>query len=186
MDMGADEYVDSDVDGLPDYWEKAYWGGITNNDNRSDMDSDDLSDQEEYGNRTNPSSPDTDVDGMPDGWEVAYSLNPLANDAPGDADSDKMSNIDEYYSGTIPTSAASFLGISALVRQGDDRLVTWRTVYGKGYRVQRTEDLASGVWSNLFSAAIPESNEFPEGTESLLDRTGPRNRPAFYRILLDP
>lgn len=186
MDMGADEYVDSDVDGLPDYWEKAYWGGITNNDNRSDMDSDDLSDQEEYGNRTNPSSPDTDVDGMPDGWEVAYSLNPLANDALGDADSDKMSNIDEYYSGTIPTSAASFLGISALVRQGDDRLVTWRTVYGKGYRVQRTEDLASGVWSNLFSAAIPESNEFPEGTESLLDRTGPRNRPAFYRILLDP
>lgn len=66
--------VDSDGDGLPDWWE--------------------------YINGTDPENPDTDNDNMPDGWEVNNNLDPLVNDANLDLDGDGYTNFEEYLRNT--------------------------------------------------------------------------------------
>lgn len=40
IDMGADEYIDSDSDNLPDYWEYKWFGNLSCNDGTDDPDSD--------------------------------------------------------------------------------------------------------------------------------------------------
>ncbi len=41
-DIGADEYVDADADGLPDSWELQHWSSITNQNASSDGDAERL------------------------------------------------------------------------------------------------------------------------------------------------
>lgn len=48
LDLGADEFVDSDGDGLPDWWEQAYFGGVTQADAQADSDGDGLRNLDEY------------------------------------------------------------------------------------------------------------------------------------------
>ncbi len=98
VDMGVDEYLDTDADGMPDYWENAY--GAT--DAGNDEDNDGLANLEEYQHGTDPNNPDTDDDGMPDGWEVDNNLSPLVDGAAGDADSDFLTNLAEYQNSTDP------------------------------------------------------------------------------------
>ena len=77
---------DSDHDGLPDWWERAYFGGLTQQTAATDADSDDL----------------------PNGWEYRYGLNPTnAADAYEDLDDDYYLNIYEYKRGTDPSAPAS-------------------------------------------------------------------------------
>ena len=102
-----------------------------------------------------------------------------------DVDNDGMVDQDEVLAGTDPLSSSSFLGLDSLISSGSGRLLTWRTVFGKSYWIQRSTDLASGVWSNLWNHPISELDEYPEGTESFYDLGVPSNRPAIYRIQLD-
>jgi len=127
--LGAEEWVDTDADGLPDWIEIM---GITDpaGDNDSDFvtnleefnhglnatgndsDGDGLSDGNELyadsthgdtdGFATNPLSPDTDGDGMSDGWESSNGFNPTVLGGTGDADSDGLTDLQEYVSGTNP------------------------------------------------------------------------------------
>ncbi|MFX0093784.1 MAG: LamG-like jellyroll fold domain-containing protein [Candidatus Hodarchaeota archaeon] len=99
-----DGTLDSDMDGLPDWWELQHnFDAFMAADASDDADSDNLSNLAEYGNGTNPQNADTDNDGMTDGWEVSYSLNPTdPTDAEQDADGDLISNLAEYQAGTNP------------------------------------------------------------------------------------
>lgn len=72
----TDPDVDSDVDGLPDWWELKYFTNTTVAVTNQDADADDLDNIHEYLAGTNPRSSDTDGDGLPDGWEVRYCLDP--------------------------------------------------------------------------------------------------------------
>ena len=94
VDIGVDEYVDTDGDGLPDWWE------IDNNldpndstgDNgaNGDPDNDGLGNTEEYNSNCNPHNSDTDGDGLTDGDEVnSYYTNPTNSDTDGDGLPDK-------------------------------------------------------------------------------------------------
>lgn len=76
-DLGADEWVDTDADGMPDWWEKTHFGGTTNALASADADSDGLTNLQEYLAGTDPNNPDTDGDGFKDAWEVLHNLNPL-------------------------------------------------------------------------------------------------------------
>ncbi|MCK5612242.1 right-handed parallel beta-helix repeat-containing protein [Candidatus Pacearchaeota archaeon] len=104
IDIGFDEYPDSDNDGMPDAWETA--NGLDPYDGSDavlDGDSDGLTNLQEYDSGTNPNDSDSDDDGMADGWEVAYGFNPVnASDSDGDADSDGLNNVGEYNYGTDP------------------------------------------------------------------------------------
>jgi len=55
IDMRADECVDNDRDGLPDYWEMAYFGNL-NQGSDDDYDGDGRNNIEEYQQGTNPAS----------------------------------------------------------------------------------------------------------------------------------
>ncbi|MBU0677505.1 MAG: hypothetical protein KJ626_05255 [Verrucomicrobia bacterium] len=99
--------VDTDGDGMPDYWENKY--GLNpyhSSDANGDLDSDGLSNVNEYFRHTVPTDPDTDDDGMDDGWEVDYQFNPTdASDRTGDADNDGLLNYEEHFYQTNPRNA---------------------------------------------------------------------------------
>ncbi|MEY4483304.1 MAG: hypothetical protein RL693_756, partial [Verrucomicrobiota bacterium] len=117
-DIGADEFVDADTDGLPDWWELKYFTNLTapstgNTDNDgltnqqeytrdtnpvlADTDADGAIDGQEVTAGTNPLIYDTDEDGMSDGYELTYLLNPLSSlDALEDPDGDRVPNLFEF------------------------------------------------------------------------------------------
>lgn len=123
---------DSDSDGMPDWWERHY-GLAANNasDAASDLDSDGLTNLEEfnlgtYADKadsdgdsltdaeevntylTDPSSSDSDADGMRDDWEIDNNLDPLdAADRDLDTDGDTIPNYFEFVVGTDPNLASS-------------------------------------------------------------------------------
>jgi hypothetical protein len=105
--LDDDSTVDTDKDGMPDWWEKAHGLDPNKNDANEDPDGDGLTNLQEYQNKTDPQLKDTDKDGMPDGWEVQYGLDPLVNDASLDKDGDGFSNLVEYQRGTKPNDAQS-------------------------------------------------------------------------------
>ena len=73
-----DSAVDSDGDGLSDWYEAE----LGKNPYNPDTDGDGLSDGWEVAHGTDPLNPDTDGDGLSDGWEVIHGFDPLnANDA---------------------------------------------------------------------------------------------------------
>ncbi len=83
--------IDSDGDGMPDWWEKKYFGNLSR-DGTGDYDGDGLTDLQEYLHGTNPLKIDTDGDGMSDAFEVAHGLDPTKNDAFKDLDNDGIPN----------------------------------------------------------------------------------------------
>ncbi|NEP77055.1 MAG: hypothetical protein F6K39_02065 [Okeania sp. SIO3B3] len=99
---------DLDMDGLPDSWERQYFGNL-NASPEQDMESDGLQNQTELEYGTDPTKADTDGDTMPDNWEVTFGLNPLANDAELDADGDQLTNVQEYLAFTNPQDSTNTL-----------------------------------------------------------------------------
>ncbi|MEZ0387466.1 MAG: hypothetical protein ACAI34_10390, partial [Verrucomicrobium sp.] len=128
-DLGADEYRDSDADGLPDSWEMRFFGNLASN-GTTNTDADGLTAAQEYAFGSNPVVADSDADGandgaelaagsdpwdtdtdddtMPDGFEISKMLNPTDyRDTMADRDGDRIPNLYEYSRSTDPNSAAS-------------------------------------------------------------------------------
>jgi hypothetical protein len=68
--------LDTDADGLPDYWELAYFDNIAAQNASGDPDNDGLPNGDEYAHKTDPTKSDTDGDGLSDGEEVALGFDP--------------------------------------------------------------------------------------------------------------
>ncbi|MBB5353873.1 pectin methylesterase-like acyl-CoA thioesterase [Haloferula luteola] len=139
-DVGADEYVDADDDGLPDWLEDI---GVTNpsadNDSdglsnlveyeshgtnplAADSDGDGLSDGDEASALTDSFLSDTDGDGMSDGWENLHGLDPNdAGDAMADSDGDRIPNLWEFNRGTSP--------VDVMDRPAPNWIVTQETLF---------------------------------------------------------
>ncbi|KGJ87024.1 M4 family metallopeptidase [Colwellia psychrerythraea] len=101
--------LDTDNDGLPDYWEISHGLSIEDpSDALEDLDNDSLSNLLEFQLGSNPNSNDSDQDGLPDSWEYHNHLNLLnPNDANDDNDSDGLISIQEYNLQTDPSNADS-------------------------------------------------------------------------------
>jgi hypothetical protein len=112
---------------------------------------------------------DTDGDGMPDDWEVEHGLNPSSPaDAAIDSDGDRASNLAEFLAGTIPEDGNSVFRITDFSPTG----ITWNTVEGRNYRVERSVDL-TGAWQLL--DIVPSWTNFAS-----MRLTATTN--SFYRI----
>ncbi|BCX46888.1 carbohydrate binding protein, cbp35A [Haloferula helveola] len=81
--------TDSDSDGMDDFFEVTYFGDLSR-DGTLDFDSDNLTDLEEYQNKTEPDNDDTDGDTLLDGDELAGTSNSFDGTPtdPRDPDSD--------------------------------------------------------------------------------------------------
>jgi uncharacterized protein (DUF2141 family) len=128
--------IDSDGDGMPDWWEIAQGldpnSAYGANGAYGDPDHDGLDNYAEYLARTNPYRYDTDSDGysdyysrpnnreltygelyddsdgMDNAWEIANHLDPNRYDANDDYDDDGWTNWEEYMAGTRPDIADEF------------------------------------------------------------------------------
>ena len=111
--------IDSDSDGLPDWWEEKYgFDFLSPVDATLDPDNDGLDNLGEFSAGSNPHLPDTDSDGMPDAWEAKNGTLPFIVDTLEDPDSDGLVNVEEYRHGTNPLVADTD---GDLVKDGDER-----------------------------------------------------------------
>jgi hypothetical protein len=130
VDVGADEYIDTDSDGMPDWWEVANGLDAGADDAAIDHDGDAVASGDEYVSDIDPqradsdgdgindadddnpgSALDADGDGMPDDWESSFDI--LAEAETDDHDGDGILNIDEYRAGTNPTVSNAVDGDNA-------------------------------------------------------------------------
>jgi hypothetical protein len=99
---------DSDGDGMPDAWERKYFGNLAQTAS-GDFEGDGITNLQEYQNGTDPTvdnNPDKDRDGLPDAWEMQY-FNTLSYSGSDDPDKDGYTNAQEYAGGSNPNFAAS-------------------------------------------------------------------------------
>ncbi len=98
---------DADADGMPDCYELMMGlDPASPGDADEDIDSDGLTNREEYSQRTNPHNSDSDGDVLPDGYEVTNNLGPKSNNPQQDSDGDGVVDGVEYFAGTSPVSSA--------------------------------------------------------------------------------
>ncbi len=94
--------LDSDADGLPDFYEANHGTQPAVADASDDPDGDSFTNAQEYAAGTEPLDADSDDDGLPDGYENEYGQNPLLNDADVDQDADGLTGLEEFALGSNP------------------------------------------------------------------------------------
>ena len=106
-DAASVAFADSDHNGLPDTWERRYFGHIGIDPN-GDADGDGLTNLQEFQNYSDPTKASTADDGLPDGWKVQWGLNPRrAVPRTQDSDGDGLPDWFEYLTGTNVANAVS-------------------------------------------------------------------------------
>jgi hypothetical protein len=94
-----------------------------------------------------------------------------------DPDGDGMNNWQEWRCGTDPTSALSALRLLKPVNTGTNVMVTWQSVYGVNYFLERSASLSSAftpLGTNITGQA---------GTTTYTDTNAVGSGPVFYRVV---
>jgi len=190
--------LDSDSDGMPDWWEIIHELNPHFDDSALDPDGDNLTNIEEYNAGADPQNPDwfgrnsalsdpftvytivdVDGDGIHDAWEVFYFGSTAACDPIGQGDDDGINNYQEFIAGTDPKDSSSFLWMEPQsAPDGSNVFVfSWFSASNKLYIIERTAHLPDGFQTVLESGLIatPPINTYTDITDTA---TGP----YFYRI----
>ncbi len=104
----ADDFQDTDEDGVPDTIETAQGTNPDDADDFQDTDEDGLPDAVESRSGTNPVKADTDGDGIPDAVELDEGSDPTSSISIKDSDRDGVPDYVETQEGTNPLVATSF------------------------------------------------------------------------------
>jgi hypothetical protein len=98
-----------------------------------------------------------------------------------DPDGDGWNNAQEYVAGTDPNDWTSVLKVSQMPVSGNDRVISFATVLGKTYRVERSDTLQNGSWT-----MVQDNIAGNGGTVQVTDTGGAALHMRFYRIVVIP
>jgi alpha-glucosidase len=95
-----------------------------------------------------------------------------------DPDGDGMTNAQEFTSGTDPNSRVSLLKINQIQASGSDLVVSFATVTGKTYRLERSDTLQAGSW-----ATVQDNIAGSGSMVQITDANAAAQPKRFYRVL---
>jgi hypothetical protein len=192
---GLEPVVDTDSDGIPDWWELRYALDANTRDSDRDSDLDGKSNLAEYLAGENPRFDDrfvaplalsrffevdtggklrdVDSDGLPNWWERLFFGNATIALRANDFDGDRQSNLEEFLAGTDPTDRGSLFGIME-VQPAPFSIVRWSSVSARTYslwQINLDNFTTEPIASNLL--ATPPLNSYTNVI--------PQPR-AFYRV----
>jgi hypothetical protein len=110
------------------------------------------------------------------GWLQGYGLPTDGSADFIDSDGDGMNNWQEWVCGTCPTNAQSVLRLVSATPAGTNITVTWQSVAGVNYFLERSTNLAS-PFTHLASFIMGQA-----GTTSYADTNAAGAGPLFYRM----
>lgn len=163
--------LDTDADGMPDWWEIKYTLNVSSNDASGNPDADALTNLEEYNGGSDPRGfdwlviehgkslmfivdtggyyTDNDFDGMPNWWELKHFGNITNASFSADADGDTFANLGEFVAGTDPYLAASYFNIlqPSIATNETDVVISWNTIPRRLYSVYSSANLLDS-WTN--------------------------------------
>jgi hypothetical protein len=192
--------LDTDHDGMPDWWEIRHRLNPLVADGGGDADLDGRSNLSEFLNGLDPNtderatrflalSPpfevdtggrflDIDADGLPNWWERIYFDTSTGATRSGDPDGDGHRNYDEFLAGTDPRDPNSVLKLLDLRLGFGTAILRWSSERGRAYSLW-TADKAQGSFATVATniAATPPINSFTNPASSAI---------GFYRVTLLP
>ncbi|HOW96681.1 MAG TPA: alpha-amylase family glycosyl hydrolase [Kiritimatiellia bacterium] len=124
----------------------------------------------------NPDDPDIDGDGIPNDWETEHFLGPTNANAGAMAANGVNTVMETYIAGIDPNNPEAFWKVSPAGVPAVGLQVTWPSLTGRVYQLDRATDLVAG-FSELDSniEADPPVNTYHDATA-----TNPT--PYFYRV----
>jgi hypothetical protein len=115
-------------------------------------------------------------------WAQQFGLPTDGSADHSDTDADGLDNWQEWIAGTIPTNGASVLLLNVPSNSLSGVTITWQSVSGKIYFIERAADLfAQPAFSTLQSNIVGQA-----GTTSYTDPDGTGGGPFFYRVGVQP
>jgi hypothetical protein len=111
-------------------------------------------------------------------WLQQYSLPTDGSADYVDSDGDGMNNWQEWRCQTNPTNALSALRLLSASPAGSDVTVTWQSVAGVNYFLERSTNLAASPRFTPLATNLPGQS----GTTSFTDTNAARLTPQFYRV----
>lgn len=183
---------DLDADGLPDTWERRYFGRLAYG-SGDDPEGDGLDNQMELMLGTHPgrTAADRDRDGLPDTWEIRM-FGDLSQGFADDPDGDGVSNLEAYEMDLSPNGAAlpgevgSTVGLTHDGSTGTTRL-SWVTVRGASeyntYRGTIPATLMSFRMPPYDHSCYESDDSAGDGPTMSTDASSPPAGTAFYYII---
>jgi hypothetical protein len=111
-------------------------------------------------------------------WAQQYGLPTDGSADFTDNDSDLLNNWQEWRAGTIPTNALSVLRLLTPVSDGTNLVVTWESVAGRRYFLERSAEISDTSAFTRFATNI--SNQ--ANATSFTDTNAVGASPWFYRV----
>jgi fibronectin type 3 domain-containing protein len=96
-------------------------------------------------------------------------------------DGDGLTNAQEFAAGTDPNNAASALAVSQVQPSGSDLVVSFASVVGRSYRVDRSDTLQPGSWTPVQTNIAGTG-----GAVQITDVGAAAQSRRFYRLVLLP
>jgi hypothetical protein len=121
------------------------------------------------------------TDGIADSWWASYGIIGPARVAANDPDGDGFNNAQENALGTSPVDASSTFKVGTMERTGNALTVSWPSIAGKKYQVQKRASLSSGDWVNSGSQVTAAGTS----SSATVDVSDSPNA-SFVRVILVP